>query len=141
MRNLMLATTVALLAIPAAANAQTSVAAEQPLLHEIAGQIQPERMRSDITALVGFGTRHTLSQTDSDTRGIGAARRWAESHLRSISTECGGCIETALPADTVTGRRVPNPTEVVDVLGIQKGTGDPNGSSSSPATSTAASPT
>ena len=109
----------------AAANAQTSVAAEQPLLHEIAGQIQPDRMRPDIMALVGFGTRHTLSQTDSDTRGIGAARRWAESHLRTISTECGGCIEIALPADTVTGRRVPTPTEVVDVLGIQKGTGDP----------------
>ncbi|HEX8470488.1 MAG TPA: M20/M25/M40 family metallo-hydrolase, partial [Brevundimonas sp.] len=87
-------------------------------------QIQPERMRSDITALVGFGTRHTLSQTDSDTRGIGAARRWAESQLRTISTECGGCIEIALPADTVTGRRVPTPTEVVNVLGIQKGTGD-----------------
>lgn len=111
--------------LPAAAHAQTSVAAEQPLLHEIAGQIQPKRMRSDITALVSFGTRHTLSQTDSDTRGIGAARRWAESHLRTISTECGGCIEIALPADTVTGRRVPTPTEVVDVLGIQKGTGDP----------------
>ena len=123
MRLIALAALAALL--PAAANAQTPVATEQPLLHEIAGQIQPERMRADITALVGFGTRHTLSQTDSDTRGIGAARRWAESQLRAISTECGGCIEIALPADTVTGRRVPTPTEVVNVLGIQKGSGDP----------------
>ena len=123
MRLIALAAFAALL--PAAAHAQTPVATEQPLLHEIAGQIQPERMRADITALVGFGTRHTLSQTDSDTRGIGAARRWAESQLRAISTECGGCIEIALPADTVTGRRVPTPTEVVNVLGIQKGSGDP----------------
>ena len=123
MRLIALAALAALL--PAAAHAQTPVATEQPLLHEIAGQIQPERMRADITALVGFGTRHTLSQTDSDTRGIGAARRWAESQLRAISTECGGCIEIALPADTVTGRRVPTPTEVVNVLGIQKGSGDP----------------
>ena len=114
-----------LAALPAAANAQTPVAAEQPLLREIAGQIQPERLRADITALVGFGTRHTLSETVSDTRGIGAARRWTERQFRAIGADCGGCIEIALPADTVTGRRVPTPTEVVDVLGIQKGTGDP----------------
>jgi Zn-dependent M28 family amino/carboxypeptidase len=124
MRTLILAATVALLALPAVA--QTPAAPEQPLLHALAGQVDIERMRSDITALVGFGTRHTMSETRSDTRGIGAARRWAESHFRTISTECGGCLEIALPADTVTGRRVPTPTEVVDVLAIQKGTGDPN---------------
>lgn len=112
--------------VTTAAQAQTAAAPEQPVLHAVAAQVDIERMRSDITAMVGFGTRHTLSQTDSDTRGIGAARRWAESHFRTISTECGGCLTIALPADTVTGRRVPTPTEVVDVLAIQKGTGDPN---------------
>ena len=90
-----------------AVQAQTAAAPEQPALHALAAQIDIERMRSDITAMVGFGTRHTLSQTDSDTRGIGAARRWAESHFRTISAECGGCLTIALPADTVTGRRVP----------------------------------
>ena len=119
-------TALALLALPAVSHAQTSVAAEQPLLHEIAGQIQPERMRADITSLVGFGTRHTLSDTVSETRGIGAARRWTERQFRAMSADCGGCLEIALPADTVTGRRVPTPTEVVDVLAIQRGTGDPN---------------
>src|SRR5690606_14585756 len=112
--------------LPLSAQAQTAAAPEQPLLHAVASQVDIERLRSDITSMVGFGTRHTLSQTDSDTRGIGAARRWAESHFRTISSECGGCLTVALPADTVTGRRVPTPTEVVDVLGIQKGTGDPN---------------
>jgi len=127
MRNLILAATAALLALPAAAaQAQTPVAAEQPLLHEVAGQIQPERMRADITSLVGFGTRHTMSDTVSDTRGIGAARRWTERQFHAMSADCGGCLEIALPADTVTGRRVPTPTEVVDVLAIQRGTGDPN---------------
>ena len=116
----------ALLALPAVAHAQTPAAVEQALLHTVVSQVEAERMRSDITALVGFGTRHTMSQTDSDTRGIGAARRWAESHFRTIGTECGGCLEIALPADTVTGPRVPTPTEVVDVVAIQRGTGDPN---------------
>ncbi|MFC5343450.1 M28 family metallopeptidase [Brevundimonas staleyi] len=116
----------ALLALPAVAHAQTPASVEQPLLHEVVSQVDQARMHSDITAMVGFGTRHTMSETDSDTRGIGAARRWAESHFRTISTECGGCLEIALPADTVTGPRVPTPTEVVNVLAIQRGTTDPN---------------
>lgn len=115
-----------LAALPAAAHAQTPAAVEQPLLREIVTQVDTERLRSDITSMVGFGTRHTLSETDSDTRGIGAARRWAESHFRTIAAECGGCIEIALPADIVTGPRIPTPTEVVNVLGIQRGTGDAN---------------
>jgi Zn-dependent M28 family amino/carboxypeptidase len=121
---------VGLALLPAAmatgAGAQTPASAEHASLHALARQIDAERMRSDITAMVGFGTRHTLSETTSDTRGIGAARRWAESHFRTISTECGGCLTIALPSDIVTGRRVPTPTEVVNVLAIQKGTGDPN---------------
>tara|TARA_R110002167_G_scaffold7040_7_gene33242 strand:- start:1132 stop:2508 length:1377 start_codon:yes stop_codon:yes gene_type:complete len=113
-------------AILASAPAAAQTLEEQPLLHQLSSEVQPERMRSDITSMVRFGTRHTLSQTDSDAHGIGAARRWAESHFRTISVECGGCLEIALPSDTVTGPRVPMPTEVVDVLAIQRGTGDPN---------------
>jgi hypothetical protein len=110
----------------APAGAQTAAAIEQPLLHTVVSQVEAERMRADITALVGFGTRHTMSETQSDTRGIGAARRWTEREFRRIGSECGGCLEIALPADTVTGPRVPTPTAVVDVLAIQRGTGDPN---------------
>lgn len=113
-------------AMASGAAAQTPAATEHASLHALAAQIEPERMRADITAMVGFGTRHTLSETTSDTRGIGAARRWAERRFRAMSSECGGCLTIALPSDTVTGRRVPTPTEIVDVLAIQKGTGDPN---------------
>ncbi|WP_339928630.1 M28 family metallopeptidase [uncultured Brevundimonas sp.] len=106
--------------------AQTPAAVEQPLLHTLAAEVQPERMRADIEALVGFGTRHTLSETRSDTRGIGAARRWTQRQFEAMSRDCGGCLTIATPSDTVTGPRVPVPTEVVDVLAIQRGTGDPN---------------
>ncbi|RYY99396.1 MAG: M28 family peptidase, partial [Alphaproteobacteria bacterium] len=68
----------------------------------------------------------TLSDATSDTRGIGAARRWVASEFQSMSAACGQCLEVVLPADTVTGQRVPNPTEVVDVVAIQRGTTDPN---------------
>jgi len=115
-----------LAALPATALAQTSAAVEQPLLHELVGAVSPDRMLADVTALVGFGTRHTMSETRSETRGIGAARRWTEREFRRISRECGDCLEIALPADMVTGPRIPTPVEVVNVVAIQRGTGDPN---------------
>lgn len=109
----------------------TGVAAQSPvgehaLLHRLAGEVRADRMRADIQTMVDFGTRHTLSETRSETRGIGAARRWVEREFRSISRDCGGCLTVVTPSDTVTGRRVPTPTEVVNVVAIQRGTGDPN---------------
>jgi len=89
-----------------------------------AGEI--ERIEADIRKLVGFGTRHTLSETESDTRGIGAARRWIADEYRKISEECGGCLEVLMISDTVTGNRVPDPTEVVSVVAIQRGALDPD---------------
>lgn len=112
------------LASPAAA--QTPAAVDHADLRALGLLVQPERMRADIQTMVDFGTRHTLSETQSETRGIGAARRWAEREFESISRDCGGCLEIVTPSDTVTGRRVPTPTEVVDVVAIQRGIGDPN---------------
>ncbi len=100
--------------------------AKHPLLGELAQQVSAEREKATDTKLVGFGTRHTLSDTKSDTRGIGAARRWVAAEFAAISKDCGGCLTVETPSDTVTGRRVPKPTEVMDVLAIQKGTTDPN---------------
>jgi hypothetical protein len=99
---------------------------DQPVLRVIAADVDPKALESTIKSLVGFGTRHTLSDTKSETRGIGAARRWAKGRFQAISKDCGGCLTIETPSETVTGRRVPNPTEVMDVLAIQKGTSDPD---------------
>lgn len=115
-----------LVALPGAALAQTTAAQEHPLLHEIVSQVRPERMRQDIEMMVSFGTRHTLSDTVSDIRGIGAARRWVASEFQTISSGCGGCLEIVTPSQIFTNARVPNPTEVMDIVAIQRGTGDPN---------------
>src|SRR3546814_14788321 len=72
---------------------------------------------SDIRKLVSFGTRHTLSDTKSDTRGIGAARRWIHAEFERISAQCGGCLEVIDVAGTISGEeRIHEPTEVVSVL-------------------------
>ena len=46
------------------------------MLYNIIEKVSSERIERDVTQLVSFGTRHSLSDTISETRGIGAARRW-----------------------------------------------------------------
>lgn len=94
-------------------------------LKDISDAIRPSDLRSTIYKLVGFGTRHTLSDTKSATRGIGAARRWVKSRFDDVDRNCGGCLEVAMPSQIVTGERLPSPTPIVDVLAIQRGTTDP----------------
>ncbi len=116
--------------------ANTSAAHENPAkappsevmaLYDIADAPSPARIRSDIQTLVDFGTRHTLSETKSDTRGIGAARRWIFAEFEKISKDCGGCLEVIYVSGTIEGkRRIPDATEVVSVLAIQRGALDPN---------------
>ena len=126
MRALSIALT-GLLLVSGSAAAQTPAASEHALIHRLTEQVRAERMRADIEAMVGFGTRHTLSETESNTRGVGAARRWVQREFESIGRECGGCLEIVLPGETVTALpRIPNPTEVVNVVAIQRGTTDPD---------------
>lgn len=95
-------------------------------LQAISEAVSPLQLRASVEKLVSFGTRHTLSQTKSDTRGIGAARRWVESRFEDIAKDCDGCLQVVTPAETVTGKRVPEPTEVVDVIAIKRGSSDPD---------------
>ena len=66
---------VTLLMLVSLANAQTPVS---EMLQEISTATSAERIEKDIRKLVDFGTRHTLSDTVSEERGIGAARRWIQ---------------------------------------------------------------
>ncbi len=110
-----------------ACGAQTPPAAphEQPALHALAAAPSQAQLRATITQLVAFGTRHTLSDTTSDTRGIGAARRWVASRFTAIADDCGGCLQVITPAQTFTGKRIPQATEVMDVVAIKRGKRDP----------------
>ena len=95
-------------------------------LNTIVGQVSAQRIEQDIKTLVGFGTRHTLSDTKSDTRGIGAARRWIFAEFERISDACGGCLEVYYQSAVISGeKRIPDATEVVSVIAVQKGQTDP----------------
>lgn len=96
-------------------------------IQSLVQDVSADRLKTDVTKLVSFGTRHTLSETKSDTRGIGAARRWIKAEFERISKDCGGCLEVITVSDTISGeRRIPDPVEVVNVIAIQRGTLDPN---------------
>ncbi len=99
---------------------------QQPALQALASAPDAARLRETVAQLVGFGTRHTLSDTHSDTRGIGAARRWVKSRFEQISRDCGGCLQIVTPSQTVSGKRVPQPTAVMDVVAIKPGSTEPD---------------
>ncbi len=108
---------------------QVSVAPpmEYSLLHQLAADVSAERIEKDIRTLAGFGTRHTASETQSDTRGIGAARRWIEAEFNAISEACGGCLEVITVSEVIEGTdRIPDPVEVLSVVAIQRGELEPD---------------
>jgi len=99
---------------------------DHSILNNLAAAVSPLRQKAALERLVGFGTRHTGSDTTSDKRGIGAARRWIASEFSSISKECGGRLQIETPSRVMTAERLAGPTEVVNVLAILPGTTDPN---------------
>jgi len=109
-----------------ACGAASHAAEPAALFNEVSTAVSPAELQATITQLVGFGTRHTLSDTKSDTRGIGAARRWVQSRFAVLSKDCGGCLEVVTPSQTFTGARVPQPTEVMDIVAIQRGSAEPD---------------
>jgi len=110
---------------------QHNVVQSEPLaqqkLHSIVENISAKNIEKDITKLVSFGTRHTLSDTKSETRGIGAARRWIKAEFERISRACHNCLEVYFQAKTISGeKRIPDATEVVSVIAVLKGKTDPS---------------
>ncbi|WP_109300247.1 M28 family peptidase [Aquimarina sp. AU474] len=98
-------------------------------IYDIINAVSADRIEGDIKKLAGFGTRHTLSDTVSETRGIGAARRWIKSEFDNISKDCNNCLEVFYQKDLVkkgTNQRITKDVWVVNVVAIQRGTKHPN---------------
>jgi hypothetical protein len=107
----------------------TTFAQTDPRIYDIIEKVSADRLQADITALAGFGTRHTLSDTVSTTRGIGAARRWIKSEFEKISEDCGDCLKVFFQKDLVKegdNSRIIKDVWVVNVAAVQKGTKYPN---------------
>ena len=109
-----------------ATDAEVDAFDHAPILHTIGVAPSAQNIQKDIQKLVDFGTRHTLSETESETRGIGAARRWIKAEFERISADCGGCLEVYFQSDVISDqRRIPDPVDVVSVIAVQRGQTDP----------------
>lgn len=98
-------------------------------IYNIIDAVSAERIKEDVTTLANFGTRHTLSDTISLTRGIGAARSWIKSEFERTSSGCSNCLNVFYQKDLVKkgdNQRIVHDVWVVNVLAIQKGSTYPN---------------
>ena len=98
------------------------------ILTEISKAPSAQRIEKDIRTLADFGTRHTLSDTVSQVRGIGAARRWIKSEFEQISKDCNNCLEVSYHKGLAKkdDKRITKDTWIVNVLAIQRGTVNPD---------------
>ena len=97
-------------------------------MYDIIKAVSANRIITDVETLANFGTRHTLSDTLSETRGIGAARRWIKKSFAQISADCGNCLEVfeqknMFKAD---GRRLTRDVWINNIVAIQRGSVHPN---------------
>lgn len=98
-------------------------------MYDIIASVSAERLQKDVEKLVSFGTRNTMSDTLSETRGIGAARRWIKAEFDKISEACGNCLEVRYQRTLVKGdpkTRIKEDTWVVNVIAIQRGSIHPD---------------
>ena len=91
------------------------------VVDKIVREVSAKNIKASIEKLVSFGTRNTLSDTLSDVRGIGAARRWLKSELERYAQASNGRMtveffETLSPVS----QRIPSPTRVVNVVATLK---------------------
>ena len=106
-----------------------SIAQNKDALYNIIENTSSAKLEENIRILANFGTRHTLSDTLSETRGIGAARRWIKSEFESISKNCGNCLDVFYQKNYFTpkdGDRIVKPVWINNVVAIQRGKIHPN---------------
>jgi len=107
-------------------HAQTIVSRNKDI-DQMVKSVSQDSLKSYITKMVSFGTRNTLSDIKSKTKGIGAARNWVVGKFNQFGKQGDGRLTAYL--DTITfkpdGKRVDQPTLLGNAIAILKGT-DPN---------------
>ncbi|WP_235922683.1 M28 family peptidase [Rugamonas aquatica] len=116
-------TALSVLAVAPALAAGPDTTRHQAQIDQIVKEISPLRIEGYINKLVGFRTRHTMSDTVSETEGIGAARRWIKSELERCGAAQGGRLQVAFDSHVApVSARISRPTEIVNVVATLPGT-------------------
>jgi len=115
-----LAVAAGLLLTPPLASAQATAAqgVADPRITALVASVSPERLQATATKLASFGTRSTLSDTVSTTRGIGAARRWIYDEFKRASPKLQVAFDRHMLARQ---GRITREVELVNVVAILPG--------------------
>jgi hypothetical protein len=93
-----------------------------PRVEALVLAVEPARLQASVVRLVSFGTRHTLSDTTSATRGIGAARRWLAAEFAALARLPGSRLQPFEDRFTAeVAPRIPAPVEIVNVGALLPG--------------------
>ncbi len=86
--------------------------------------VSKDSLKANVEKLVSFGTRHTMSSTTDDRKGIGAARNWVLSKFRNYAQNAGGRMEVFLQNEDLEpdGKRINKATNLGNAIAILKGT-------------------
>ena len=101
---------------------QTTV--DDPEIKKMVSEVKSENMEATVRKLVSFGTRHTLSDTKSNTRGIGAAQRWVKSEFDKYALSSNGRLTSKIDFFNVKsdGKRIATDSQLGNVMATLKGT-------------------
>ena len=121
MRRCAVIVTAALALFPTAAAAQPVAATPDPRIEKLIASVSPDRLERLLRTLVGFGTRNTLSDTSSPTRGIGAARQWIFDELTRTSPKLQVSFDTHRIKKGAGNGRITRDVELRNVVAILPG--------------------
>ena len=124
---LVLTTFLVVSTLSARGNDETTAEGARESVIGVLGAVSPDSIHSFDLKLVSFGTRHTMSDTVSPTRGIGAARRWIESKFRELKSSNPNFEVFKDEFTQPVSSRISRPTNIVNVYGILRGTEGPSG--------------
>ncbi|CAM2997557.1 Peptidase family M28 [Flavobacterium succinicans] len=110
-----------------APNVHSQITTSDPEIAKMVQEVKTENLETIVKKLVSFGTRHTLSDTKSNTRGIGAAQRWVKSEFDKYALASNRRLTSKIDYFTIKadGKRIAVDSELGNVMATLKGT-DPN---------------
>ncbi|HQT91617.1 MAG TPA: M20/M25/M40 family metallo-hydrolase, partial [Candidatus Kryptobacter bacterium] len=107
-------------------NGDSSLSARDVVM-KVLDAISADSIHTYDLKLVSFGTRHTMSDTTSPTRGIGAARNWIASKFTEFASSNANFKVYRDEFVQPVSPRISVPTMIVNVYGILRGKEGPSG--------------
>lgn len=92
-------------------------------IDEIIEEISVDSIEANVRKLASFHTRHTTSDTASDSVGIGAARRWISANFEQYRKKSDNRLKVKYNSFIEKeNSRIDEPTEIVNVIAVLPGT-------------------